>query len=133
MAGLLQQPAPPRFRVAVDAVSVDALVTRGGRPVSGLSANDFEVRDNGVPQQVKVVSVEAVPVNVVLALDVSESVAGERLASLADAGRAAVRGLRAIDRAAILTFSVENRGWHDISVRVKGSSLDVRARRGYWR
>ncbi|MGE5244235.1 MAG: VWA domain-containing protein [Betaproteobacteria bacterium] len=97
--------SPPRFRAGVDAVKVDALVTRSGRPVGGLSAEDFELRDNGVPQAVRFVSVESIPVNLVFVLDVSGSVAGPRLQSLLAAGRAAVGALRGIDRAALVTFS----------------------------
>lgn len=44
---------PPRFRVSVDAVRIDAVVTdRDGRIVTDLTADDFEVRQNGRPQQV---------------------------------------------------------------------------------
>ena len=39
--------APPVFRAEVDVVRVEVLVTRGGVPVRGLGAADFEVRDNG--------------------------------------------------------------------------------------
>ncbi len=48
-----QQPEPPRFRVGVDAVRVDAVVTdRDGHIVSDLTADDFEVRQDGKPQAV---------------------------------------------------------------------------------
>lgn len=100
-----QQPTPPVFRSGVDAVRIDVLVTRGGRPVPGLTAKDFEVLDDGVPQQVKFIDVGAVPINLILDVDVSESVAGERLRSLIAAGRAAIGALRPIDRAALLSFS----------------------------
>ena len=49
-----QQPADhPRFRVAVDAVRIDAVVTdRDGRIVSDLTADDFEVLQDGKRQRV---------------------------------------------------------------------------------
>lgn len=99
------QDTPPAFRARVDAVRVDALVTRDARPLAGLTPADFELLDNGVRQSVTYLGVEAVPVNVLLMLDVSQSVAGDRLRSLAAAGRAVVDALRPIDRAAILSFS----------------------------
>ena len=44
---------PPRFRVAVDAVRIDVVVTDcDGRIVTDLSADDFEVRQDGRPQKV---------------------------------------------------------------------------------
>ena len=44
---------PPRFRVGVDAVRLDAVVTdRDGRIVADLTADDFEVRQDGKLQKV---------------------------------------------------------------------------------
>lgn len=53
--GLLARQAPeaPRFRVGVDAVRIDAVVTdRDGRVVTDLTADDFEVRQDGKLQKV---------------------------------------------------------------------------------
>lgn len=93
------------FRSQVSAVRLDVLVTNGGRPVAGLTGADFEVIDNGVRQAVSVVSGEQPPLDVVFALDRSDSVAGETLERLKEAVSVAARGLRAVDRAALLTFS----------------------------
>ena len=92
------------FRTAVDVVRVDVLVTESGRPVSGLKAADFEVTDNGVPQEIELAATAA-SVKVVLVLDTSGSVAGEKLEHLKGACRALFRGLRPPDSAALLTFS----------------------------
>jgi VWFA-related protein len=49
----LQAPDPPRFRVGVDAVRIDAVVTdRDGRIVTDLTAGDFDVRQDGKRQTV---------------------------------------------------------------------------------
>ena len=48
----------PTFSTGVEAVRVDVLVTDGDRPVLGLGPADFEVRDNGVRQDVSFVSTE---------------------------------------------------------------------------
>jgi VWFA-related protein len=93
------------FSVNVEAVRVDVLVSDGGRPVRGLTAGDFEVRDNGVPQTVDFVSFEQLPLNVVLALDMSSSIAGERLAALQRAGATLLSTLTPSDQAALVTFS----------------------------
>jgi VWFA-related protein len=95
----------PTFSTRLDVVRVDALVTHNGRIVGGLGPADFEVFDNGVRQQVDLASFEDLPLNVALALDTSESVSGERLQHLRDAGRAVLGGLRSDDKAGLLTFS----------------------------
>jgi Ca-activated chloride channel homolog len=99
-------PAPqaPRFASAVETVRVDVLVTAGGKPVRGLQASDFELFDNGVRQTVNVAAFEQ-PLNVILALDMSGSVAGSRLADLQRASWMVLDGLRDGDRAALVTFS----------------------------
>jgi Ca-activated chloride channel family protein len=97
-----QQPA---FSTRVESVRVDVLVLDNGRPILGLGPADFEIVDNGIPQQVDLVSFENIPLNVVLALDMSDSVAGDRLEQLQDAGRAVLGGLMKGDQAAVVTFS----------------------------
>ena len=93
------------FSAGVEAVRVDALVLDGKRAVPGLGPSDFQIRDNGVPQTVDIVLLEQVPLYVVLVLDASESVIGERLEQLRAAGLAAVGGLADRDQAAMLTFN----------------------------
>src|SRR5712671_2958695 len=95
----------PSFAARVESVRVDVLVLDNGHPVRGLTPADFEIADNGVGQQVDLVSFEQIPLNVVLALDMSDSLAGERLAQLQDASRAVLEGLTKDDQAALVTFS----------------------------
>jgi len=96
----------PVFSSRADAVRVDVLVTRNGAPVRGLSAADFEVRDNGVLQQPTLLSADALPLNVVMALDLSDSVTGSRLTDLQTAGRGLLEALTDRDAAALLTFGL---------------------------
>jgi VWFA-related protein len=81
------------------------LVTDAGQPVRGLTAQDFEIRDNGVLQGIDLVSFEQIPLNVVLAVDMSDSVAGDRLERLRTASGAILNGLQKNDQAALVTFS----------------------------
>ncbi len=97
--------AQQRFTARAVAVRVDVLVTDGNRLVSGLSAKDFEVRDSGVVQSIRQIDVEQLPLNLIVALDTSGSVAGRKLASLIDAARALFDLLRPGDRVALLSFS----------------------------
>ena len=99
------QQQSPAFTSKIEAVRVDVLVTDKGQSVVGLGPGDFEIADNGVAQQVDLVSFEQIPLNVVLALDMSDSVAGERLDNLRGAGTAVISALRKNDQAALVTFS----------------------------
>ena len=94
----------PVFRVSVEAVRLDALVTVGGRPLEGLTAADFEVLDNGVSQRVDVATT-AGDVTVALVLDTSGSVEGNRLEQLVAATRTVVGLLKPGDTASLITFS----------------------------
>jgi VWFA-related protein len=110
--------APPVFRAGVDLVRVDVLVTHKGAPVRGLTAADFEVRDGGRVQALEPVREEETPLDVVLVLDLSHSVAGPKLVALRVAAGAFLDGLessrmgfrlasgseRVQDRAALLVF-----------------------------
>ena len=93
------------FTSRVDAVRVDVLVTENGRPVEGLTPADFEVMDNGVRQRIDLASFEQIPLNVVLALDMSASLQGLRLGHLQTAGKSVLDGLKSGDRAALVAFS----------------------------
>ena len=101
----------PTFSSRIDAVRVDVLVTDNGKPVLGLTPADFEILDNGVAQQVDLVSFDQVPLNVVLVFDMSDSVEGDRRDRLHEGAGALLNGLKADDQAALVSFShVVDRG-----------------------
>jgi Mg-chelatase subunit ChlD len=135
VAGCEARPAAarqaPRFPSAVETVRVDVLVTAGGKPVRGLQASDFELFDNGVRQTVNVATFEQ-PLNVILALDMSGSVAGPRLADLRRASRMVLDGLRDGDRAALVTFSHQVVLAADLTAEIPrvGSAVDGLIGRG---
>jgi VWFA-related protein len=93
------------FRVGVEGVRVDVLVLDGRTPVRGLGEADFELSDSGVAQRISSVQLEDVPLSVLFALDVSQSVQGEPLRHLQEAASSASAMLSPADRAALLTFS----------------------------
>jgi Ca-activated chloride channel homolog len=95
----------PVFSSKVEAVRVDVLVTDRDKAVVGLKPADFEVLDNGVRQQVDLVSFEQIPLNVVLALDMSESVSGDRLEQLRVASSGLLGALTNDDQAGLVTFT----------------------------
>jgi VWFA-related protein len=102
-------PPPPVFRAEVEVVRVDVLVTRNGVPVRGLTAADFEVREDGRPQELQPVLDQETPVDAVLVLDASGSVQGPKLDGLLNAARAFLGSLHPGEQAAVLAFREEVR------------------------
>ena len=47
------QEQPPRFRTEANFIRVDAYPTRNGRPVLDLTAQDFEIEEDGTPQAIQ--------------------------------------------------------------------------------
>jgi len=63
LVGQQRADPPPTFRASVEVVEVDVYVTDvGGNPVSGLTADDFEVFENGQPRPITVFVPVSIPV-----------------------------------------------------------------------
>ena len=104
-AGVTLASTQPTFSSRVEGVRVDVLVTDSSRrPLRGLTARDFVIRDNGVVQQVDLVSYGEIALNVGLAFDLSESVDGERLEQLRAASRSLTSALLPGDQSSLVTF-----------------------------
>jgi VWFA-related protein len=110
-----QQPSPrpqdpaPVFRASADVVSVEASVRRERRPVVGLTAADFTLLDNGVPQEITDLSYEKLPIDITVLLDVSASVTGPVLDDLRRSLRQLRTDLGARDRLRLVTFDMRMR------------------------
>ena len=98
----------------VEMVSVDVSVIREGRAVPGLTAAQFEVKDDGERRDVELVASGDSPLQLLIALDSSESVAGDRVRKLVSAAQALFPDLRPGDRTGLLTFSEEVRLLADV-------------------
>ena len=112
--------APPVFRAEVGVVRVEVLVMRGGSPVGGLAASDFELRDEGIVQDVEQIQEEQTPVDAVLVLDASGSVSGEKLDALRAAAGAFLDGLRRGENGALLAFNHEVQLLHPMTTDLAG-------------
>ena len=97
---------PPQtvYRAQTDVVVIDAAVTNGRTPVTNLTKNDFEVKDNGVVQSILDFSRETAPLDVTVTIDVSGSMTrADRV--VVERALAAISGaLTPADRAAVVTF-----------------------------
>lgn len=95
----------PTFRSAIDVVrfAVEA-VDKQGEPVAGLTANDFEIIENGTRQSIRYFAVgdpqDAPPLHLGLLLDTSGSMADD----LGDAQTAAVKLVNTLSQAADVTL-----------------------------
>lgn len=96
---------PGTFRATVDLVHFNVtVVDKQGKPVTGLTKEDFAVVERGKPQAVKFFSAgepeDAPPLHVGLLLDTSGSMA----ADLRDARSAAIKFVNTLDRVADVTL-----------------------------
>ena len=97
--------AQQTFRTAVDLVHFGVVVTdKQGSPITGLTADDFDVKEAGKPQTIKFFSAgdpaNAPPLHVGFLLDASGSMEED----LKDVRTAAIKFLNAMDRAEDITL-----------------------------
>ena len=94
----------PIFRVQAELVRIDVLVERNGKPLSGLTAADFTIEDNGVPQHVDLLpDTDSVTISTVL--DVSGSMTASKLNNAAAGVRAVIAALDDRDRHTVYAFA----------------------------
>jgi VWFA-related protein len=93
------------FRSGVDGVVIPVSVRSGNKPVTGLRAADFELRDNGVAQDIRDAIAEKMPIDLTVLLDLSSSVDGPMLKRLKDAVSDTAALLRNDDRIRLVSIS----------------------------
>jgi len=100
-----QEQAVPVFRSEVLRVRLDAVVLDGRRPIGGLTANDFDVRDNGVP----ITDLEVTPTSdslaVIVARDIGWSVVPTGMMEMHAASLELFDALSREDQAWVMTFT----------------------------
>jgi Ca-activated chloride channel homolog len=91
--------------VDVEVVQVTATVTDGsGRYIKGLTRDSFRVREDGLPQRLTAFSGENAPLELVVAVDVSDSMRGA-MPTLKAAVRVFLSALRPADQVTLLAFN----------------------------
>jgi Ca-activated chloride channel family protein len=99
-----------QFTASVNMVEVYATVTdRRGAPIAGLTAADFHIAEDGVPQPVSAFAAGAVPLAIAIGLDRSFSMGGKdnRLGVVKSAARALVGALRPDDQVMVVAIGGE--------------------------
>src|SRR5215203_6083922 len=92
-------PATPHFSSGVQLIEVYATVTdAAGGPVLGLGRDDFELWEDGRPQEISAFTSGEFPATVALGLDRSWSMAGRPLRLAKEASQAFLRQLTPHDR-----------------------------------
>lgn len=111
------QPADEQtIRVAVEMVSLPVVVTtREGRRITDLKKEDFQVIEDGVPQEIAGFAATDEPVSVALVLDTSGSTELE-LARIQNAAIEFVNQLHPDDEVAVLSFAEDVRLQQDFSI-----------------
>ena len=94
-----------RFGVEVRTVFIDVFVSRNGSPVTGLTASDFEILDDGVRQELDLMDPQDFFLSAMLILDTSASVSGPKLTHLREAAHAFLRRLKKEDEAGLMLFN----------------------------
>ncbi len=103
---LLAGPAAAQFTSGVNVVEVYvSVLDKDGRPVKGLTQDDFELSEDGRPQSISAFAAGDFPLTAALALDASFSMAGRPLQAVKAAARAFLDALRPEDESLIVGMS----------------------------
>jgi Ca-activated chloride channel family protein len=95
------------LRVSVNLVLLDATVkSKAGRIMADLKKDDFEVREDGVPQKLEIFGRDELPLEVALVLDLSDSI-GPFMGPLREAATTALSALKPEDQVALFSFATE--------------------------
>lgn len=121
------------FRARVELVPLNVTVVDARqRLVSGLTAGEFRVYEDGVPQDVEMFAAGDVPVDVAILLDASASI-GNRMPLIQKAAVGFLRALRPGDRATLIGFREAAQvlaPWTDDLALVEAAVREARPRGG---
>jgi Ca-activated chloride channel family protein len=110
------------FRAASELVTTPVTVRDGeGRLVTTLEQKDFTIEEDGVPQPITMFTRERVPVSLSLAVDISDSMRGQRMSDARGALAHFLDRLLAVeDEASLIGFNHEARLFHPWAVERGG-------------
>lgn len=94
----------PTFKAGTALVRIDVQVLNNKQPLSGLTAADFVLNEEGVQRRIEYFGREAEPLQVMLLLDVSGSM-GKLLREMAEVAQKALSSLQPDDEVGVALFS----------------------------
>uniref|UniRef100_E6QIV4 VWFA domain-containing protein n=1 Tax=mine drainage metagenome TaxID=410659 RepID=E6QIV4_9ZZZZ len=96
----------PVIHVSSELVLLDAIVAdrKTGQLVTTLTANDFTLEEDGIPQKIRYFSQDKLPLSIVLLFDLTQSVQPQ-LKSLGEGALEILQHLKPEDEVAVMTFS----------------------------
>jgi Ca-activated chloride channel family protein len=117
------------FRSGIDLVALNVVVTDGhDKFVSGLSAEDFAILEDGVPQQVSFFSAAAVPMDLALLLDTSASMI-DKMNVVHEAATGFVSSAKPGDRVTIVDIKDGVRVLHPLNEDLEAARAAIRSTR----
>ena len=125
--GMRAQDPSTVFRGGVDFVSLSVVVTDGqDRFVSGLSASDFSIFEDGVLQDVSFFAATAVPIDLAILLDTSASMA-DRLETVQEAAIGLASSIRPGDRLTAVDIKDTVKVLHPLNEDSEAARVAIRA------
>ena len=105
----MQEPPPIHIdeEIRVELQQIYATVTRDNRPALDLGQEDFQIWDDGIPQQIITFGRGDIPFSAVLLVDASASMQGDRLKTAVEGVRAFVSDIAPMDEVQVMLFSDE--------------------------
>lgn len=98
-------PLTAQFELDIELQQLFVTVTRGGERVAGLEREDFEIRDDGVREEIVTFEGGDAPLTAVLLVDSSFSMRGEHLRAALAGARTFIASMRELDLAKVIVFS----------------------------
>jgi VWFA-related protein len=114
------------FRSGVSNVRIDVQVLKDNELVTGLTAADFEIYDENLPQKIVYFGREAEPLQLVLLLDVSGSMR-KYLEQVAEVARQSLRFLRHKDKVAVMVFARNSKVRLGFTPDLDGVAREIRS------
>jgi Ca-activated chloride channel family protein len=126
LAFLLLLQSDPTFKVDINMIRVEVQVTDRDKPVLGLNKEAFQLFDEGVAQPIVSLATEAQPLDLVLLIDLSGSMA-RVISQLRITAADSLRHLRPVDRISVVTFDTDTTMLLDLTADHQQAAVTIQS------